>query len=174
MKNLKTKSIFLMVMVSVLGLFVNPTSSHMALKEEERHEILSGVKEMVVVVNHGLSRRGPLNMKLQELVEKRLSDAGLTVLKEEDQNDSYDPPALCVDIAILKSETSRYSFLINARFNEEVTLLRDNNKIAFATTWSVTKMGVGDHELITETVDKLVDFFLIDHRLSNDSKFESN
>jgi len=160
------------ILVIGFGLFgpVGMALGHMPLEESERREVLAGIKEIAVVINHGLSRGGMLHAELQELVVERLLQNGLVVISEGNQGeDSYKKPALCIDIAILKNEPSNYSFLINARFNETVALLRDSQRFVFATTWTRTRMGIGDQGVIKEEIGNILDFFLIDYRASNDS-----
>ena len=131
-------------------------------------ETLLGIKELFVVVNIGLSRSGPTQTKLQDLVEQKLSSLGLVVHSREEYEEESPVPSLHIDVAIVKGNSNSPTFFVTMQFYQVVNLEQEGEVIKpSAVTWEVASMGVGGIESIQEKIEDLSEVFLMDYRAAN-------
>ncbi|MDT7040986.1 hypothetical protein [Candidatus Nitronereus thalassa] len=131
-------------------------------------ETLLGIKELFVLVNIGLSRSGPTQTKLQDLVEQKVSSLGLVVHSKDEYEEESLIPSLHINVAIIKGENNFHTFFVTIKLYQIVSLEQEG-KVSnpSAVTWEVASMGVGGIESIQEKVEDLSEVFLMDYRAVN-------
>ncbi len=137
-------------------------------KRPEPKETLVGITELFVSAKIGLAEGGPTQMKLQDLVEKKIANAGLVVHLEIENEEESIIPSLHIDVAVAKGKNNFHTFFVTLRYYQIVKLQQGGEIISpSAATWEVATLGVGDFASIQEKVEDLTEIFLRDYRAVN-------
>jgi len=137
-------------------------------KRPDQKETLVGIKDLVVYVNIGLSKSGPSQMMLQDLVEQKCTNVGLVVHSKDEEKEESTTPSLHIYVTVAKGKINFHTFFVSMRFYQIVSLEQEGQVInPSAATWEVATMGVGGIENIQEKVEDLIEVFLRDYRAVN-------
>lgn len=133
----------------------------------EQKDTLTGLKDLFVYVDIGLSLKGPTQEALQVMVEKKLEESGLRIHPHDEDTESTTLPRLHIDIAII-DQLNRDSFFVNARIFQVVTLQQESGEIhPYAATWSLSTFGIGGIDEIRRIVEDVCEILLMDYHKVN-------
>jgi hypothetical protein len=117
--------------------------------------------------------------RIRAVVESRLQEAGIPVMKALEYNLSREKPNLRVEVRIFEYKgkavpRALYAYSVRLYFTQEVILARDPGKRIMAPTWNTPSvMGLTfDSKLrvVLKHVDKLLDSFIKDYHAANSPK----
>jgi hypothetical protein len=153
----------------VILLFIVPAGAQWVDERQPARDSLKGLSGIVVSTNLGSTDSlpdDPTERELQESVEKRLRDSGISVLKRP-YGTSDNSPTLVVSLSFMNFDIFYYHLSAFVTLRQEVKLPRDPSLKITAATWewgsTTFAAGYSKRDQIAEVIDK----FICDFRQAN-------
>ena len=130
---------------------------------KDERKTLKGIRGVLVSVNlkPQIKKFGLTKQKITTFVELKLKSAGLKILTKEEWHNEKGMPLLYVNASILENaKCNIYNYHISISLNQEVILVRTDNK-ALCITWSTRAAGTNASlYVIRKRIKDMVDIFI--------------
>ena len=158
-------TVFLLTLIWVL-----PCLGKAPVKAESQIESLAGIHSVHVLVDIGLSKKGPTRKILQEEVERQLHESSIQVIPYGEGVVTPSVPTFHVEVAVWKNAENTYVYFVNANVYQAVHLVRNEQILTQASTWQSKVIGLGMLDHIQKDVAKVSKKFILNVQRANKQK----
>lgn len=170
-----TSRLYRPLLFFALYLFVIPGMATAQNEIERERSSLQGINELGFTVNlevtATLNEQGEIEVtSLQDAVRRRLEDAGIPLVSDDEVKSSANIPFLYVHVNTMDAGRGLVPFSISIRFYQPVKLSLNRDQQTSASTWETGTVGIVSYDrmnVIQESVENLLGDFIRDYQRVN-------